>query len=314
MLLYLIRRIAAGLLVFVSVTGICFVLFNMRGGTAIAFNILGPDATADEIQLKVEQLGLDRPLVVQYVDWLTGLFRADLGRSFVSSQEVTASMSTRVPVTLSLVAVTLILTVMFAVLLGVLAATRGGMLDRGLQTLSVAVHAVPGYWLALVLVIVFSLTMRLFPATGYIPITTSFTGWLSSIFLPSVSIALGAIFGLAIWVRSSIIDIQRQDFVRTLRSRGISPRAIMYRHVLRNAAAPTVQMLGLMMIGLLGGAVIVERIFALPGVGTMALSSGQAGDVPIVLGAVTFMVIVVVVINLTVDLVLGFLNPKARVS
>lgn len=314
MLMYLVRRVTIGALVFLSVTGVCFFLFGLRGGSAVARQILGADAGAVEIQVKVEQLGLDKPLAVQYVEWLAGMFRGDLGRSFISSQEVTAIMSTRIPVTLSLIAVTMLLTVVFALLLGVLAATRGGLADRVLQVVSVAVMAVPGYWLALVLVIVFSLTLGIFPATGFVPISQSLTGWLSSIFLPSTSIALGAISGLAIWVRSSIIDLEKRDFVRTLRSRGISPRAIMYRHVLRNAAAPTIQMLGLMMIGLLGGAVIVERIFALPGIGTMALGAGQAGDVPVVLGAVTFMVVVVVVINLVVDIVLGLLNPKARVS
>ncbi len=314
MLVYLLRRAAIGILVFFSVTAGCFFLLGLRGGAGVARQILGPNATDSEVQAKMTQLGLDRPLVVQYLDWVTNLLHGDLGKSFLSTQDVTAIMSTRVPVTLSLIAVTTTITVVFAVLLGVLAATRGGALDRVVQLVSVAVVAVPSYWLALVLVIVFSLTFGLFPATGFVPISTSFTGWLSSIFLPSFAIALGATFGLAIWIRSSIIDIQRRDFVRTLRSRGISERAIMYRHVLRNAAAPSVQMLGLMMIGLLGGAIIIERVFALPGIGMMALGAGQAGDVPVVLGAVAFLVVVVVVINLVVDVVLGFLNPKARVS
>jgi peptide/nickel transport system permease protein len=165
-----------------------------------------------------------------------------------------------------------------------------------------------------VLVIIFSLNLGLFPATGFIPITESVTGWLSTIVLPVVAIALGPTLALAVWIRSSIIDMRRQDWVRTLRARGISQRAIMYRHVLRNAAAPTVQILGLMVIGLISGTIIVERIFALPGVGTMALSSGLQGDIPVVLGAITFLVVVVVVVNLAVDVINGLLNPKARVS
>ncbi len=312
MLTYVARRIASGFLVFVTVTGTCFVLFNLRGGRAIARNILGADATSAQVDAKVRALGLNRPLFTQYVDWLAGVFHADLGRSFVSRQEVTAVMSTRVPVTMSLVVVTLVLTVIIAVPLGMLAASRGGILDRGVQTVSVVAGAVPNYWLALMLVIAFSLNLRLFPATGFVPITTSVSDWMSTIFLPSVAITLGTSFWLAVWVRSTIIDIYRRDFVRTLRSRGISRRAVLYRHVLRNAAAPTLQMLGLMIISLLSGVIIVERIFALPGVGLMALNSGQQGDVPVVLGGVTFMVVVVVVVNLAVDLLNGFLNPKAR--
>lgn len=314
MVLYVLRRLASGFIVFVSVSGICYLLYNLRGGYAIAFNILGPNATLEQILQKVESLGLNRPLIVQYLEWFTGLFRGDLGKGFGSQQEVTLILSTRVPVTLSVIFLALILTVVFSVLLGVLAASRGGIIDRAIQGISVVLGAVPGYWLALILVIVFALNLRLFPATGYVPITESFTGWFSSIFLPSIAIALGGIFGLAVWIRSSIIDMRRQDWVRTLRSRGLTSRSIMYRHVLRNAAAPTVQILGLQIIGLLGGTIIVERIFALPGLGTLSLSNGLAGDIPVVLGAVTVFILVIVGINIIVDILNGFLNPKARIT
>lgn len=313
MILYLSRRAGLGALVFFSVTTVCFFLYNARGAQAIAVNLVPADATPDDVALKATSLGLDRPLAHQYTEWLGGLIQGDLGRSFVSGQDVTAIMGTRVPVTLSLVATTLVLTLVFSVLLGVLAATRGGVVDRVVQLASVVAGAVPGYWLALILVLTFSLGLKLFPATGFTPMSVSLTGWLSTIVLPSVAISLGSTLSLAVWIRSSIIDLQRKDFVRTLRARGISPRAVMYRHVLRNAAAPTVQVLGLMMITLLGGSVIVERVFALPGIGTMTLSAGQQGDIPVVLGGVTFFVLVVVVINIVVDLINGFLNPKVRV-
>lgn len=314
MAVYLLRRILAGALVFITVTGICFLLYNVRGAQAIAMGLLGTDSSPAELQDKIVQLGLDRPLALQYLDWFTGLFVGDMGTSFVSGQPVTSIMATRVPVSLSLIIASLVLTIVFAVVLGILSATRGGAIDRSVQVLSVVVGAVPGYWLALILVIVFALNLRLFPATGFIPIQVSLLGWASTITLPAVAIALGPIFGLAVWIRSSIIDMRRQDWVRTLRSRGLSQRTIMYRHVLRNAAGPTVQILGLMVVGLIGGTIIVERIFALPGVGLMSLNSGLVGDIPVVLGGVTFMVIVVVVINIVVDLVNGFLNPKARIS
>lgn len=314
MLLYILRRLGSGIVVLLSVTAICFLAYYLRGGYAIARNLLAVNASPEEIEAKASQLGLDRPLAVQYFDWLAGLLRGDLGQSFVSNQQVTAIMATRVPVTLSLIVVSLILTVVFAVLIGVFAATRGGIVDRSAQSLSVIFGALPSYWLALVLVIAFAINLRIFPATGYVPIHRSFIGWASTVALPSIAIALGAIFGLAVWIRSAIIDMRRQEWVRTLRSRGLSARAIMYRHVLRNAAAPTVQMLGLMIIGLVGGTVIVERVFALPGVGMMALQSGLKGDIPVVLGAVTFMVVAIVITNLAVDILNGFLNPKARVA
>lgn len=314
MILYLLKRAGAGFVIFLTVTGLCYVLYNIRGAEAIARSLLSTDAGLDQIRLKVVELGLDRPLIVQYVDWLGGTLTGNLGVSFASGQPVSALVATRVPVTLSLIAVSLVLTVIFSVLLGVLAASRGGAIDRVVQGLSVVLGAVPSYWLALVLVIVFALGLRWFPATGFVPITQSFWGWAATVTLPALAIALGSTLGLAVWIRSSIIDMQRRDFVRTLRSRGLSPRAIMYRHVLRNAAAPTVQILGLMIINLLGGTIIVERVFALPGIGSLALDAGQRADIPAALGAVTFLVFVIVVINLTVDAANGFLNPKVRTS
>lgn len=309
---YIARRFGAGVLVLICVTSLTFLLYNLRGGEATARAVLGPQASPEELALKVQQLGLDRPLAVQYLDWAAGAVRGDLGRSFISSQDVTAIMSTRVPVSLSLIVLTLAITLLLSVLLGVLAASRGGVLDRAIQTTAVIVGAVPGYWLALVMVIVFAINLRLVPATGFIPISQSVIGWFSTVILPCIAIALGPGLALAVWIRSSIVDIRRQDFVRTLRSRGISERAVMFRHVLRNAAPSTIQMLGLLIIALLGGTVIVERIFNLPGIGMMALSAGQAGDIPVVLAGVTFMVLVIVVINLAVDILNAFLNPKVR--
>ncbi|MBX3194133.1 MAG: ABC transporter permease [Microbacteriaceae bacterium] len=313
---YLARRLATGAFVFVAVTALCFLLLYVRGGEAIARSLLGSqsDAGPEFVAAKAEALGLNRPIPEQYVDWFIGVITGDLGRSFVSNVEVTAIMATRIPITLSLVAVSLLLTVILSVALGVGAATRGGLVDRVLQLLAVAVRAIPGYWLALVLVLVFALGLRLFPATGYVPITTSFGGWLASIFLPSIAIAIGNVASVGTQLRGAMLDVLRQDYVRTLRSRGISERAIVFRHALRNAAAPAFTVLSLEVIGTLGGAVIVERIFALPGLGNLALTSGVLGDIPVVLGVVVFMVVVVVVVNVLVDIINGLLTPKARVG
>jgi peptide/nickel transport system permease protein len=204
--------------------------------------------------------------------------------------------------------------VVLSVALGVGAAVRGGLVDRFLQLLSVIVQAIPGYWIALVFVIVFSLGLRLFPATGYVPITESFSRWLDAIFLPSFAIALGNIAAVGQQLRGAMLDVQQQDFVRTLRSRGIPDRAVTFRHVLRNAAGPALTVLSLQVIGTLGAAVIVERIYALPGLGNLSVTAGQQGDVPVVLGVVVLMVILIVIVNIVVDLLNGYLNPKARLS
>jgi peptide/nickel transport system permease protein len=313
MVRYIVRKVLTGVVVFVSVTALTFWLFYVRGGLSIARSFLPENTTPARVAAEARSLGLLRPLPVQYLDWLGQVFTGSLGNSYQDSEPVIEVLSSRIPVTLSLVIVSLILLILLAVPLGVSAALRGGAVDRGLQILSVVVQAIPGYWLALILVIVFGLTLRLVPATGYIPISESFAGWLSSIILPSLAIALGAVAFVAAQIRGSMLDAMRQEYVRTLRSRGIPWRSIVLKHALRNAAPATLTILSLQVIGLLGGAIIVERIYALQGLGTVSISSGQAGDVPVVLGTVAFMVIVVVVVNLATDILNGFLNPKARV-
>lgn len=313
MIVYILRRVSAGAVVFVSVTALTFGLFLARGGEAIARHILPINSSAEQVHRTAESLGLLRPLQVQYFDWLSNLFHGNLGSSYGSDLSVMDTLASRLPVTLSLVIVSLTITVIIGVPLGVLAATRGGPLDRGLQLLTVVVQAIPGYWLALILAIVFGLILKIVPATGYIPINTSVTGWLSTIILPSLAIALGAVAFVAAQIRGAMLDALKQDYIRTIRSRGISRRSIVLKHALRNAAPPMLTVLSLQVISLLGGAVIVERIFALPGLGSISVTAGQQGDAPVVLGTVMYMVIVVVVVNLVTDILNGMLNPKVRI-
>jgi peptide/nickel transport system permease protein len=314
MIIYILRKIATGAVVFFSVTALTFALFHAQGGDVIAQNFTMEGSDAKTIHATAERLGLLRPIPVQYVDWLGDLFTGTMGYSFASGQAVSVILVSKMPVTVSLVVMGLLLTVVTSLVVGVAAATRGGIVDRALQILSVIVNAIPGYWLALILVIIFGLTLRLVPATGYIPITESFTGWLSTIILPSISIAIGSFAFVAMQIRGALLDVLRQDYIRTLRTRGISQRSILLKHALRNIAGPSLTILSLQVIGLLGGAVLLERIYALPGLGSIALSSGTKGDIPVVVGTVAFMVVVVVVVNLLTDILNGILNPKARIS
>jgi peptide/nickel transport system permease protein len=313
MIAYAVRRLLAGVIVFLSATALTFWLFLARGGEAIARNLTSPDATQDQVRETAEALGLLRPIPIQYIEWLGSVFNGTLGQSLQSGQPVSTILASRIPVTMSLVVVSLVLTLLLAVPLGVAAATRGGAIDRALQLLAVIVQAIPGYWMALILVIIFGLTLRWFPATGYIPFTVSVWGWLSTIFLPSLAIALGVVAFVGTQIRGSMLDVLRQEYIRTLRSRGIPLRSIVFRHALRNAAPPTLTILSLQIIALLGGAIIVERIYALPGLGTIAITSGLRGDFPVVLGTVAFMVGVIVVINFATDILIGITSPKARV-
>jgi peptide/nickel transport system permease protein len=293
---------------------VTFATFALMYGNAegIARAVLGLSATPEDVGREVTALGLDRPLPVQYVDWLTGAVTGDLGRSFYTSESVAQALSTRVPVTLTLVVITLLLTAVLSVTLGVTAAVRGGWADKVVQFFSVLGTAVPPYIVAILLVFSFAVSWRLLPATGYVAPDRGLTPWALSITLPVAALLAGAVAGVAAQFRTAVLDTLGRDYVRTLRARGVREREIIFRNVLRNAAAPGLTALSLTMIGLLGGAVFIEQVFALPGMGELAISAGQISDVPMVMGTVLVTIVIVLVVNFLADLGVFLLNPKAR--
>jgi peptide/nickel transport system permease protein len=182
------------------------------------------------------------------------------------------------------------------------------------QVVSVLGFAVPGFLIAIALVNIFALQLHWFHATGFVPIDRSFSGWAATVTLPIVALAIGSIAAIAQQVRGSSIDALRQDWVRTLRSRGLSENRVVFKHVLRNAGGPALAVLAVQFIGLLGGAVIIEQVFAIPGLGQVSVTATTQGDVPLVMGLVVATGAIVVIVNIVIDLLQGFLNPKARIS
>jgi len=313
MLMFIVRRILAGVVLLFVISALAFGLLYLNSAN-IARRILGQNATPELVQQKAHELGLDRPLVVQYWDWLTNALTGDLGRSWFNGQLVTVSLSGRVAVTLSLVIGTTLVSALLSVMLGVLAARRGGWVDGGVQFISVLGFAIPGFLIALYLVLIFSINLGWFKATGYIPITQSVTGWLSSVTLPIIALSLGAIAAVTQQIRGSMIDAMTRDYVRTLRSRGLGTRSVVYKHVLRNAGGPALAILAVQFIGLLGGAVIVEQVFALPGMGQLTVQAGTQNDIPVMMGLVVAFAVIVIIVNLLIDLAQAALNPKVRLS
>ena len=313
MLIFILRRVLSGLVLIVVITVIAFTLLYIGSGN-IARTIVGQNATQEVVARKAAELGLDRPLFVQFGDWLTSAFTGDLGRSWFTGQLVSVQLSSRLAVTLSLVIGAIVLTAIFSVILGILAARRGGAVDGTVQFFSILGFAIPGFLIALFLVLVFAINLGWFKATGYIPLTTSFTGWLSSVTLPIIALAIGGIATIAQQVRGSVLDGLSRDYVRTLRSRGLSSNRVVYKHVLRNAGGPALALLAVQFIGMIGGAVIVEQIFALPGIGSLTVSATAQGDIPVVMGIVIITAIIAVVVNLLIDLAQAALNPKVRLS
>lgn len=311
MIRFLSLRLLDGIVLIIVVTA--FVAIAVYAGADnIARNIAGETATPEAVAATAERLGLDRPAITQYADWVGSALTGDLGRSFVTNEPVTQVLANRLPATLSILILAVTLTAILSALLGILAAVKRGWIDKFVQVFNVVTAALPGFWVALILVLIFSINLRLFPATGFTPITEDPWRWFMGLVLPVTALLIGGL-GTASIVRSSVIDVMRLDFVRTLRAHGLSRREVLFRHVLRNAAPPFLTIMSMQIIGLFGGAVIIERVFAINGLGTLANTATQAGDVPVVLGVVALAVIVIVIVNIVLDIVNGWINPKVRV-
>lgn len=313
MIAFIAKRLGAGLVLMLGVSFIAFALVY-AGGQHTAHSLLGQDADAAAIALKEAELGLDQPFLVQYWAWLSHALQGDFGSSWFMSEPVVDLIASRLPVTLSIVALSVLFTAIISVALGMTAALRGGWLDRVIQVVSVAGTALPNFWVAVMLVILFSITLGLLPATGYVPIGEDPSRWAASVTLPVVALLIGGVAGTAQQIRGATIDVLQRDFVRTLRARGIGEGSVVLAHVLRAAAGPALTVLSLQFIGTIGGAVVIEKVFALPGMGLLGVNATIKGDMPVVMGVLITTAVIVVVVNLVIDIVNGWINPKARLA
>ena len=311
MLRFFARRIGEAVVLVAGVTLLTFALMSAISGTA-ARQIVGQTASQAAVQAKEAELGLDRPFFVRYVDWALHAVRADFGTSWFTSEPVGNLLGGKIPVTLSLVVLAIALSAIVSVAFGVAAAVRGGWLDRLLQIVAVGGFSFPSFVLGLLLALVFAVQLGWFPAVGYTPLTQSPPLWLASILLPTIALAVQIVAATSQQVRGSMVDVLQSDFIRTLRSRGIPSSSLYLRHGLRSAAPPALTVLGLQTIGLIGGTVVVEKVFGLLGLGTAIVTASAQADQPIVMGVVTIMVLIIVAINLLLDAAYAWLNPKVR--
>lgn len=314
MLKLILRRLLLAIpLLFVVVT-FSFLLIKMVPGDPAQF-ILGTNATAEQVARLHAKLGLDRPPLEQYFAWLSSALRGDLGTSLVTGRQVLPTLQRALPITMSIAFLSTIISVVVGVAGGILAATKKNRpTDQITMTVSGFGLAVPNFWIAYVLILVFALQLKLFPATGYQTITESFTGWLWTMTLPSVAIAISSTSQIMLQTRASILDTLGREFVRTLQATGISRMAILFKHVLRNAAIPVAVVTGISFIAVFSGVVVIEAIFNAPGLGQALLNGVRGNDFPVVQGAIVFFAILVMAVNLVVDIVTGLLDPRARVA
>ncbi|MFF5792921.1 ABC transporter permease [Paeniglutamicibacter sp. NPDC012692] len=313
MITFIAKRLGSGAVVLFAVSVLTFVLLYVSSGS-IARNILGDAASAEQVALKEQELGLDQPLVLRYFSWLGNALRGDLGASWFTSEPVANSLATRIPVTMTMVFSAMILIAIIAALVGVLAAVKRGWVDRLVQVGAVIGDSIPGFVIGIILVTFLAIQAGLFPATSTISPGSGPAAWVYSMTLPVIALLINGVTGGAQQIRSAVIKQLEKDYVRTLRSRGIGEREILFKHVLRSAAPAGLTVLSLQLIGMLGGVVIIEQIFALPGMGPLAVTATGQSDLPVVMGVVMYTVVVVIIVNLLVDILNGWLNPKVRVS
>jgi peptide/nickel transport system permease protein len=313
MITFVLKRLGSGLIVLFAVSILVFSLLYVSSGS-IARNILGDQATPAQLAVKEAELGLDQPVITRYFSWLTDALRGDLGSSWFTSEPVANALATRIPVTMTMVVVAMILIALIATLIGVAAAVKRGWVDRVVQIGAIIGDSVPGFVIGIILVTILAIQMGLFPATSTISPGVGADAWVLSLTLPVVALLINGVTGGAQQIRSAVIKQLERDYVRTLRSRGIGEREVLFKHVLRSAAPAGLTVLSLQLIGMLGGVVIIEQIFALPGMGPLAVAATSQSDQPVVMGVVMYTVAVVIVVNLIVDLLNGWLNPKVRAS
>lgn len=305
------KRVLAVIPMLWAIATIAFYLVNLIPGTP-GRTILGDAASQAQVDALNHELGYDRPLIVQYGDWLAGAVRGDFGNSLQFGRPAVTDVTERLPITLSIALAATLISVVLGVVIGVAAANGGHWLDRILQGGSSLAMALPSFWLGVLLVFVFAITFPWFPAVGYVPFTEDPVGWLKSITLPSVSVAMIGVATVSRQTRAALVHELGQDYIRTLHATGVSSRSIVLKHALRNASTPIATSVGFQFIGLLGSTVIVEQVFGINGLGQLVLGAVTSKDLPLLLTVITFTTAMVIAVNLVVDLVTVWLNPKAR--
>lgn len=317
MISFILKRLATGVvLVWIVLTLIFLMLLAVPGDPAMQLltGSGGGAVTPEAVEAMRHRLGLDLPIAQQYWNYLSGVFTGDLGTAFRDGREVSAMIMERLPRTLELVLLAVLLAVLIGIPLGSIAARRGGLADSTISVLTSIGMSVPVYIIGTIFVLFFALQLGWFPAGGYRSMSDDFTGHLVRLILPALTLALGIISIVSRMTRSAVLENLQQDWVRTARSWGIGQRRVFNKYVLRNSLTPVATVVGLQIGSLLGGTVLVEQVFNWPGLSSLLIEAVVARDYPIVQGIVIILSVAFILINLLVDILYGYLDPRVRTS
>jgi peptide/nickel transport system permease protein len=308
----LVLRFLNAVPVILLVAVLTFFLMHLLPGDP-AVIIAGTDASPEAIAHIRTQLGLDRPLVEQLAVWLLNLAHGNFGKSLVLNQSVSAAVAERLPVTLSLAVISMAITLPFGIGLGVLAAyKRNTWVDQAVMAAALLGVSLPGFWIAILSVILFSVTLGWVPSAGYEPLSQGIGPWFAALIQPAIVLALFQIGFLARMTRSAMLDVLDQDFIRAARARGVGEWRTIVKHAFRNTLIPVVTASGIILSLLIGGSVIIEQVFALPGIGRLIVQAILARDYPLVQGTMLLLGFAFVVINLLLDIVYTLVDPRVR--
>ncbi len=314
MLRFILRRLLASVPVLMLVSLITFgLLWLVPGDPASMF--LDAGATAEALDRVRREMGLDQSFLVRMGKWYARLLQGDLGQSLLLNRSVVGAILERLPVTLSLTALAFVVSVLLGVAAGVVAAVRHGRLaDQGMMTLALIGMSIPEFWLGLVLIWLIAVLVPIFPAGDYVAFATDPWQWARHIALPTFSLACVQMGFVARMTRSSMLEVLGQDFIRTARAKGLPEPYVVVRHGLHNAMVPIVTVMGIMVGGLLGGAVVTEQVFSLPGLGRLIIGAVLSRDFPVIQGGLLFLALIYLAVNLVVDLMYAAIDPRVRLE
>jgi peptide/nickel transport system permease protein len=312
MFVYVVRRILATIPVMAVVALFVFSLLYIAPGDPAAV-IAGDQATPEDVEKIRRSLGLDRPFLIRFGEWVWQIARFDLGTSIFTGLPVTQLIAQRIEPTLSLMVVTLVIAVVIAVPMGVLAAWKSGtIIDRTIMGFAVFGFSVPVFVVGYILAYVFALELDWLPVQGYTPLSRGFWPWLENLILPSIALGMVYIALIARITRATMMEVLQQDYIRTARAKGLSQRTVLFLHALKNAAVPVITVIGIGVALLIGGAVVTESVFAIPGLGRLTVDAILRRDYPVIQGLVLLFSFIYVLVNLAVDLVYTLVDPRIR--
>ena len=312
LLRHILARLAALIPILLGLSIASFALVHVIPGDP-ALVMLGGEGTPQQVQELRKQLGLDRPLIVRYGEWLGRVLRGDLGESLYNRTRITDELRWRFPTTLALVCLSLLLSIGMGVPTGLISAVyRNSWIDHAARLLTLVSLSLPSFWLGLMLILLFSLKLNLLPIVGYKPITIDSWGGIRFLILPGAALGTYLAALLARLMRSSVLEVLGQEYIRTARAKGLPERVVLFRHALRNALVPAVTVIGINVGILLGGSAVIETLFVLPGVGQLVVTALYNRDLPVIQGLILYISVLYVLINLAVDLLYTYLDPRLR--